>query len=219
MKHLILTTALALSFFAEDAQAGTVTYNSRGFETVSVPMFDPAMGFLTAVDYRMTGAIGWTDTDNSYTLLTASAYSDIRISFRGQSMTATDRNTTVCGDVIIDPKWGTECRSALSASAYAMAEIVRSLSLENGDNLPLQFNGTRSLVGKATGWSGPRSYIGDALSTTLSITYTFADAPPDPLPAAYAALPLPASAPLLLAGLGGIAVLRRRRAHQQKTTH
>jgi len=81
MKHLILPTALALSFFAEDAQAGTITYTARGSETVSIPMFDPTMGSLTAVDYRMTGTIGGIDTDNSYALLTASAYADITITF------------------------------------------------------------------------------------------------------------------------------------------
>jgi len=208
MKHLFATTAFALALLMGAAQAGTITYTARGSETVSVPMFDPTLGFLTAVDYRMTGTKGAIDTDNAYSLLNVRADAYVKITFLNQSKQDTATQSAVCGFVTYDPYWGTECSDLLEVTAYAMAEIVRSLSIENGDNVPAKFTGTSMLVGKAEGYAGPRH--NGRLSTTLSITYTFADAPPDPLPAAYAALPLPASAPLLLAGLGGIAALRRR---------
>ena len=211
MKHLFATTAFALALLTGATQAGTITYTARGSETVSVPMFDPAMGFLTAVDYRMIGssdAQEWSDPGFNGNGVSARAQAKVFISFLNRENSGTDMAYVECTDLIYSPGRAPECQGHVTASAYAFAELSQSLSIENGDNVPFRFSGLRQLTGRVSGYSSYRSSIGP--KATLSITYTFADAPPDPLPAAYAALPLPASAPLLLVGLGGIAALRRR---------
>lgn len=222
MKTLFLSTAAALALMSGASDAGTIPYtgtltytdSSRGDgSTVSVPMFNPALGFLTAVEYRMTGtadAREWSDPGFNGNGVFAYAEARVSISFLNQTKHGRDTDFVQCGLIIYDPGRAPECAGHVEASAYASTEISGQLSIENGDNVPGQFARSGILVGQINGYSNYR-FI-DGINATLSITYTFADAPPDPLPAAYAALPLPASAPLLLAALGGIAILRKRRS-------
>ena len=191
MKKSTAALALSAALMTGAAQAATVSFTAvspRGND-FTIGRFDTGLGTMTgvAIDLFATARAFDIEEGNGYFPVTASAYIDIKVMFAGLEFSdhASGSASYNCGFF-----------------CYVTAIAVATIDV-SGDVYP-DF-GLVSGVGPGTlpvdltfsfdPWA-------DSHYATLAVTYTY-DEPVAPVP-------LPAAGGLMLAGLGGLALLRRR---------
>ncbi|MDB2369103.1 VPLPA-CTERM sorting domain-containing protein [Octadecabacter sp.] len=186
----LLSTAVLLGLFASAASAETIRFSGSSSDetTIGVEQFDPGLGSLTAALFRIRG--GGSVVDSQIFELGEDVFLEVstfaRLEFLG--LEGNDFGfDTVDEGICVDPD-GCEAAVFFGTTAEVFGDFE-----EGFDDLS-PFIGTGFLTA---------SLFADTPDVNLSynITYTFTPA----------VVPLPASLPLLLVGLGGLGVVYRRK--------
>lgn len=179
-------------------------------DALELDLFDGSLGTLTGVMVTLTGAFESTGTVINSSSGPVTAQAEETVTFFA--------NSSVFGDVDFGASDDTGFQSFAPGVAGTVVDLAGSemvmLNPTNfadftgaaGDTFLIDFN---TIV--ATGFTGGGGNLDFLVDTTAEISaevkYTF-DAAPTPV----APIPLPAAGWMLLAGLGGIGLLGRRRA-------
>lgn len=186
MRGMFLALALGAVPLTSAASAATLTFSGSGTGSFNLGKFDAALGTLQSATFDYYGSA--TEADSAFSAgpgdtATASASASIKIVFAGLTFEDSGVDTQTCTSNV------GEC----SVDAIADAIIVGSVSNPLLDLALLT----------GSGFALVEVFGSPSAGADASITYTY-----NPV----AAVPLPAGGGLLIAGLGGLAALRRRRA-------
>jgi hypothetical protein len=166
------------------ANAATLSFSGSGSSSFGRSRFDTSLGTLTSALFIVRGAATATDTRSGGFVANAAATAILTVSFAGLSVGDADFASDNCNTG--DP------RISCTATATATATVDDSRSILDLDRVSGPGSETVDIVLRDTG----------EVAATVTHTYTPAPAP----------VPLPAAGVMLLAGLGGLALLRRRPA-------
>lgn len=200
MKFSLVPAMVAGVFIAGAAQAATMTqtvsdsFSSApamfGFfnDELALDQFDPTLGTLTGVTIRAAASATGRDgaAGDPFDPDVARSFGAVDIWVAGFIASDRDVDTDSCNTV--------DCFVSVSSSAAASVFEV----LGTSDDLSA-FIGIGTVDNFFQADAGGRN--GTSVSVSGTLTYTYETA---------AAVPLPAGAPLLLAGLGAFAIARRR---------
>ncbi len=199
MRKMILTLALGLATIAGAVQAKTISFYSsadanapNGVTKFKMPKFDPRFGTLTSAYFYYEGEV--IDRQSSFTLAPGSkatviAHAELSITLGSLSFGSGEINSQTC----TAPDTNEGCY--VDADAYAwLSNLYRPIAPLD----PILFSGRGYVYGE--------SYIIGNMSRGLSFQLDYNYEP------FVSAVPLPAGGGLLMVGLGGLAMLRRKRA-------
>ncbi len=208
MKNSIAGLAFSAALIAGAAEGATITYTTTSTgEDFEFSAFDANLGTLTDVVFEIEGTVNYLEADLVWsdvpeelnpTTTRATAFASLEVSLIGHTFIAEATDSTWC----TYPHHWMDCYDL-----DAVADLSVSVSKP-------------SLIPMVTAWSPwtlpvDVTFVGEG-AVTVSITYTYDEKAltPDDNGSVdqIAPVPLPAAGGMLLAGLGGLSLLRRRRA-------
>ncbi|MFW2542146.1 choice-of-anchor E domain-containing protein [Primorskyibacter sp. 2E107] len=222
MKSIALAVVVVAGLAAGAAQAATATYSgsvastsTNWSDSVLLTQFDPLLGTLDSVSLSLTGSVDGDanaeSLDGAPAVITLSLSATITASvagFPGLSVDVNPLSSSIFNATSFDGTIDFGGTSGVSYSGLTASDSDTSVFTSGLS--PFIGNGTFSLdlsaVGASSG-SGAGNLITQFFTdagATASVTYNYT--PP------ISEVPLPAGAPLLIGALGGLALVRRRKA-------
>jgi hypothetical protein len=184
MRGLILGLALGAASLAGTANAATLSFSGSGSSSFDLSRFDTSLGTLTSALFSVRGAATATNEFTASLVARADANAVLSVLFAGLGFGDEDSATDECFTNDFD--------IFCTATATATATLDDSASILDLDRVSGQGFETVDVL---------LANVGEVAAT---VTYTYTPAP--------APVPLPAAGAMLLAGLGGLALMRRKPA-------
>jgi hypothetical protein len=196
MKTVLAGLALSATLMTGAAEAATVSFlgSSPFGEDFTIGRFDTGLGTLTGVVIDLFAEAYNPVTESAFDgdTVTVISQASIKVTFAGLEFSDSDSKTEACSAPESEL-----CVASASARAEIkfIGDVFPDFALVSGGGpgtLPVQV-----------------TFFDTGAVVNLSVTYTYDEA--------VAPVPLPAAGGLVLAGLGGLALLRRRADPAPKT--
>ena len=201
-------------------QAASVTFSGSVVsqplnwnQTVQISQFDPSLGTLTGIDIALdasvTGDASVESLDSAMRTLTATFSAEVTASQSSLGQLLSANPTASASQTLTAFDGAIDFGGTSGFVTGTLMDSVQDTAMLNSGLAPFVGLGTVGIdldaSGSAvvTGSNNTASITSISSGATLSVTYTYDEA---------GIVPLPAGFPLLIAGLGGLTLVRRRSA-------